>query len=79
MKANLSNNPGVALEIANRVMYSLKVLVVGLFIPFCFVFGITYKRHDDISLKSLQISKPNTSSQVENTVQFIPTINAENS
>ena len=79
MKTNFSNNQGVALEIANRVMYSLKVLVIGLFIPFCFVFGITYKRHDDVALKSSQITKPNSSGHMENTAQLITIMNGKNS
>ena len=45
MKKLLSNYPEKALEIAKRLAYSLKVLVIGLFIPFAFVFGITYNRH----------------------------------
>ncbi len=43
MKTITSNKSGEALEVAKRIMYSLQVLLVGLFIPFSFVFGISYK------------------------------------
>ena len=57
MKTEISNHSGTVLEIANQIGYSLKVLIIGLFIPFSFVFGITYKRHDDVASKSINISK----------------------
>lgn len=47
MKKLISNHSGEALELAKRIMYSLKVLVIGLFIPFTFIFGITYNRHSE--------------------------------
>ena len=46
MKNLIKKSPvAAALEIAKRLTYSLKVLIIGLFIPFAFVFGITYNRH----------------------------------
>jgi hypothetical protein len=57
MKTEISNHSGTVLEIANQIGYSLKVLIIGLFIPFSFVFGITYKRHDEVASKSTNISK----------------------
>lgn len=78
MKKEVSNNQTVAFEIANRVLYSLKVLIIGLFIPFSFVFGITYKRHDS-PIKSENINKPNSVTQNNNTIQFMQTGNDKNS
>lgn len=78
MKKEVSNNQTVAFEIANRVLYSLKVLIIGLFIPFSFVFGITFKRHNAVA-KSENINKPNSVTQNNNTIQFMQTGNDKNS
>jgi uncharacterized protein YrrD len=59
MKKLISNTSGEALEIANQVIYSLKVLIIGLFIPFSFIFGITYNRHIENHESEINISKPN--------------------
>jgi len=42
MKTVISNKTGEALEVAKRIFYSIQVLGIGLFIPFMFVFGISY-------------------------------------
>lgn len=78
MKTALSNIQGAALEIVQRIIYSVKVLIIGLFIPFSFVFGITYKRHDDVASKSININKAalNTS---DNTVDLPKIISGKNS
>jgi hypothetical protein len=79
MKPELSNKKVAALEIANQVMYSLKVLAIGLFIPFSFVFGITYKRHDNVAAKSVNISKDNSVTQNSNTIQLVTVGTGKNS
>ncbi len=68
MKTVISNKPGEALEVAKRVIYSLQVLMVGLFIPFSFVFGISYKMPNTKSESSISISKQSQVSHANNTV-----------
>jgi hypothetical protein len=70
MKTEISNHSGTVLEIANQIGYSLKVLIIGLFIPFSFVFGITYKRHDEVASKSTNISKTALNTNNNNTVDL---------
>ncbi|HEY5369389.1 MAG TPA: hypothetical protein VIJ75_10380 [Hanamia sp.] len=41
MKTVISNKTRETLEVAKRILYSLKVVAIGLFIPFLFVLGIT--------------------------------------
>lgn len=76
MKTTLSSKTGEVLEIAKQVMYPIQVLAIGLFIPFSFVFGITYKRHDQIGQKNANISKEASAFQQkinsENTVNLAP-------
>ena len=79
MKTALSNNRGAALEIANQIVYSLKVLVIGLFIPFSFVFGITYKRHNDVASKTININKSALNTSNNNTVDLPKMIPGRNS
>lgn len=59
MKKIFSNYSGASLEIAKQVTYSLKVLIIGLFIPFSFIFGITYNRHDEKQEPKVNIIKAN--------------------
>ena len=79
MKTALSNNTRAALEIANQIVYSLKVLVIGLFIPFSFVFGITYKRHNDVASKTININKSALNTSNNNTVDLPKMIPGRNS
>jgi len=41
MKTLISNKTSDIPGVAKRILYSLKVVTIGLFIPFLFVFGIT--------------------------------------
>lgn len=59
MKKVISNYSGKVPEVAKRVMYSLKVLTIGLFIPASFIFGITYKRHIENAENNININQPN--------------------
>lgn len=59
MKKIFGSPSGEALEVAKRAMYSLKVLMIGLFIPVSFIFGISYNRHIETPEKGINISKPN--------------------
>ncbi len=57
MKTTFSNKSGDILEIANQVIYSAKVLAIGLFIPFLFVFGITYHTDHKAVQNEINMSK----------------------
>jgi len=57
MKTTSSNKSGDILEIANQVIYSAKVLAIGLFIPFLFVFGISYHTDNSLSKDEINVSK----------------------
>ena len=57
MKTITRNNSGATLDIAKRIMFLIQVLIVGLFIPFSFVFGISYKSHNPVAEKSINIKK----------------------
>ncbi len=75
MKTTISNKTNEALEIAKHVMYSIQVLAIGLFIPFSFIFGITYKRHDQMVQENANIKKEASAFQRNlnntNTVNFM--------
>jgi hypothetical protein len=58
----------LVLEVANQVAFSIKVLIIGLFIPFSFVFGITYKRPDNAVSQNVHIRKGNAEKPSVNTV-----------
>jgi tetrahydromethanopterin S-methyltransferase subunit D len=71
MKTTISNETGNILEIANQIIYSAKVLAIGLFIPFVFVFGITYHTSDKISKDEISNSKQQqTITQKNGTADF---------
>jgi hypothetical protein len=70
MKTVTPNNSGTALDLAKRIMFLTQVLIVGLFIPFSFVFGITYNRHEDVAKKSININKPNQAISGNTTVDL---------
>lgn len=58
MKNFFSNPTGTIPEVANQVLYSFKVLIIGLFIPFSFIFGISYNRNTKSPENGINISKP---------------------
>jgi hypothetical protein len=43
MKKIIRNQSAVISEVAHQIAYSFKVLMIGLFIPIMFLFGISYK------------------------------------
>ena len=79
MKTVISNQSGEALEVAKRVIYSLQVLLVGLFIPFLFVFGISYKMPNTKAGSSISISKQSRASLPDNTVDLGKVLSEKNS
>lgn len=79
MKTVNSNKSGEALDLAKRIIYSLQVLLVGLFIPFSFVFGISYKMPETKAASSISISKQNQVSQQDNTVDLAKVLSEKNS
>jgi hypothetical protein len=79
MNTVISNKTGEALEIAKRILYSFKVLSIGLFIPFLFVFGITYRQHAAMPEKGTHISNPNHAVTENTTVDFGKILSDQNS
>jgi hypothetical protein len=65
-------------EIANQLAFSIKVLIIGLFIPFSFVFGITYKRPDNTVFQNAHIRKGNVEKPIVNTVYLNPDFSVKN-
>lgn len=79
MKTVISNKTREALELAKGILYSLKVVTIGLFIPFLFVFGITYHTPREALKDGINI---NNSKQVKNdriTVDFNRPLSDQNS
>ncbi len=70
MKTITSNNSVAAIDIAKRIMFLIQVLIVGLFIPFSFVFGISYKNHNTVAEKSINIKKSNQVNSDFATIDF---------
>ncbi len=79
MKTIISNKSGEALDLAKRIMYSLQVLLVGLFIPFSFIFGISYNRHIESPENGINISKPNPVIADNTTVDLGKVLSDQNS
>lgn len=70
MKTISSNKSGEALEIAKQVLYSIKVLMIGLFIPFSFVFGITYKQNTVKQENGMNITRTEQMNTAKTTVHL---------
>ncbi len=79
MKKLFGNPTGEALEVANQVMYSVKVLIIGLFIPFSFIFGISYNRNRVTSENGINISNPNPVIADNTTVDLAKVLSDQNS
>jgi len=80
MKATISNQSGDILEIANQVIYSAKVLAIGLFIPFLFVFGITYNTNKSGKRDEINVSKQHpVITENNSTVDFGKALSDQNS
>ena len=79
MKTINSNNSVATIEIAKRVMFLIQVLIVGLFIPFSFIFGISYKNHTTVAEKSINIKKANPVNYEEVTIDFGKVLTNKNS
>ena len=77
MKKLFSNGTQEALEVANQVIYSFKVLMIGLFIPFVFIFGISYNTHTVIKGSEINMSKENVPTN-NNTVAFTKVLPDQN-
>lgn len=57
MKKLISNKTQEALEIAKRILYSLKVIAIGLLIPFLFIYGITKNTPTQTSKDEINCSR----------------------
>lgn len=79
MKTVFSNKTREALELAKGILYSLKVVTIGLFIPFLFVFGITYHTPREASKDGINISKPQKVTNDRITVDFNRPLSDQNS
>ena len=79
MKTKNSNKSGEALDLAKRIMYSLQVLLAGLFIPFSFVFGISYNLPNAKAETGSSISKQAQVSHQNNTVDLTKVLSEKNS
>lgn len=79
MKTVISNQSGKTLEVAKRVIYSLQVLLAGLFIPFLFVFGISYKMPKAKAQSHISVMEQSHVSQTENTVDLGKVLSEKNS
>lgn len=66
-------------DIAKRAMFLIQTLIVGLFIPFAFVFGISYKGHHTIAEKSINVTKQNPAVLDNVTVDFGKILSDKNS
>ena len=75
----MSNKSGEALDLAKRIMYSLQVLLAGLFIPFSFVFGISYNLPNTKVETGISISKQVQVSHPDNTVDLTKVLSEKNS
>lgn len=80
MKTTISNQSGDILEIANQVIYSAKVLAIGLFIPFLFVFGSTYHTNTNVSKDEINVNKQHqVIAENNSTVDFGKALSDQNS
>jgi hypothetical protein len=79
MNTVISNKSGEALELAKRILYSVKVLSIGLFIPFLFVIGITYPKHATMPENVINISNPNHAITENTTVDLGKILSDQNS
>ena len=79
MKTINSNNSVATIDIAKRIMFLIQVLIVGLFIPFAFVFGISYKSHNTVTEKSINIKTPTQLNSDIVTVDFGKVLSDKNS
>lgn len=58
MNTMTSNKTSEALEVVKRTIYTVQVIALGFFIPFLFVFGITYKTPETAPATKIQTSVP---------------------
>lgn len=79
MKTVISNKSGEALEVVKQILFSLQVLIVGLFIPFLFVFGITYNTPKEASQSGINISKSHRVTTDKTTVDYSKFLSDQNS
>ena len=80
MNTVISNKSGEALELAKRILFSVKVLAIGLFIPFLFVFGITYNTNKSGKRDEINVSKQHpVITENNSTVDFGKALSDQNS
>ena len=79
MKTVNSSYTGIVLESAKRILYSFQVMVLGLLIPFLFVFGISYHTPKETSKDGINISKSQQVATDETTIDFNQFLSDQNS
>lgn len=79
MKPVNSSKTGIILESAKRALYSFQVLVIGLLIPFLFVYGISYRTPKDTSKDGINISKSQQVAADKTTIDLNQFLSDQNS
>jgi hypothetical protein len=80
MKTVIINKTGEILERVKRTFYTVQVMGLGLFLPFLFVFGITYNGQDSKAVNDTKISVPaHTGIDNNATVNFVNVLPDQNS
>lgn len=79
MKTIISSKTGRVLESAKGILYSFEVMIIGLLLPFLFVFGITYNTPRDTSKDGINISKPQQVATDKSTINFSKYLSDQNS
>lgn len=79
MKTVISSKADKALEVAKRILYSLKVVSIGLFIPLLFILGISGNTPQKTKKDKVNYGKPYQLNNDQVTVDFNQTLWDHNS
>lgn len=80
MKTVTINHSGEALEVVKNILYSIQILGIGLFIPFMFLFGISYNVSKNVQHENqVQMSKTGTINSEATTVDYAKFLSDQNS
>ena len=79
MKTVISNKTRQALEVAKSIFYSMQVLSIGLFIPFMFVFGVTYNLPKVQNESEVHVTQPRQAHFDNSTVDLGKVLSAQKS
>lgn len=80
MKTVTINQSGEALEVVKNILYSIQILGIGLFIPFMFLFGISYNVPKNVQHENqVQMSKTGSINSEATTVDYAKFLSDQNS